>query len=514
MTGDEPSPRTEHRDYLQARLVVFYRLVFFVYLPLFAMNAFYAKYPEIKPRYADTSTVVSVIALVAVGSIWRGLVRYRLSVTALHTIEIVAGVLNGVQLASAAFFNSELHLAAPAVVVYAYWWVFARALIVPSSGRWTGIVSSAVFVPVVAAAAGLAITIPQEVPPLVYVFGAVTWCAVAVVLSATGSRILYGLRRQIRKAMQLGQYTLDRKIGEGGMGAVYLAHHALLRRPTAIKLVQPGHVGKEALARFEREVQHMSQLTHSNSVAVYDYGRSADGVFYYAMEYLGGGIDLEQLVRARGPLPQARVLRILAQVCGALQEAHNRGLVHRDIKPANIILCERGDEPDVAKVVDYGLVKEISGDVGASGQVVLGTPAYLAPEVITDPVAVGPSADLYALGAVGFFLLTGHRVFEGKTAVDVCIQHVSAAPPPPSSVSSQSIAADLDALILRCLAKRPADRPGSAAELAELFAALPATGWSTADARAWWSSYRASLAVPSATAPTVTLTIDLERGQS
>jgi serine/threonine-protein kinase len=247
-------------------------------------------------------------------------------------------------------------------------------------------------------------------------------------------------------------------------------------------------------------------------VAVYDYGRSADGVFYYAMEYLGGGVDLEQLVRTRGPLPEGRVIHILVQVCGALHEAHNHGLVHRDIKPANIILCERGDEPDVAKVVDYGLVKEIDGDVGTSGQVVFGTPAYLAPELITDPASVGPSADLYALGAVGCFLLTGKHVFEGRTAVDMCIQHVSTAPIPPSETAAQPITAGLDDVLLRCLAKHPPDRPGSAADLAEALRALPsAQTWSTADARAWWRDHRGSEPPPSATSATVTLAIDPDR---
>jgi serine/threonine-protein kinase len=310
--------------------------------------------------------------------------------------------------------------------------------------------------------------------------------------------------------MQLGQYTLDRKIGEGGNGAVYRAHHALLRRPTAIKLLLPDRVGAENLDRFEREVQNMSQLTHPNTVAVFDYGRSPDGVFYYAMEYLGG-IDLEHLVRSFGPQPSGRVVHILIQVCGALHEAHTAKLIHRDIKPANIILCERGTVLDVAKVVDFGLVKEIARDTAASTQVVLGTPAYVAPEAVTDPDHITHAVDLYALGAVGYFLVTGRRLFEGKTAIDVCIQHVTQPPRRPSEVAA--IAPELEAILLKCLEKRPSDRYASAAQLADALEALPrANDWTKADAVAWWDGFRHTQADGAAvsTAPTLTVTVDFD----
>jgi serine/threonine-protein kinase len=233
------------------------------------------------------------------------------------------------------------------------------------------------------------------------------------------------------------------------------------------------------------------------------------------MEYLGGGIDLEQLVGKFGPQPAGRVVEILVQVCGALQETHDLGHIHRDIKPPNIILCQRGGLPDVAKVVDFGLVKEIAARSGATGQILLGTPYYIAPEALTDPGTIGPAADLYALGAVGYFLLTGKRVFEGKTPIDIVVKHVKERPLPPSQVSAIHIDAGLEALIMACLAKRPAERPASCAALAEALRALAMPrDWSPADARVWWRDFAAAQAEHAAPSPllaTSTITVDLEQ---
>jgi serine/threonine protein kinase len=345
----------------------------------------------------------------------------------------------------------------------------------------------------------------------VFIGGAVVFGIVAVILAATGSQIIYGLRRQVSEAMQLGQYTLGKEIGRGGMGAVYHAHHAMLRRPTAVKLLLPDKVGTaDTLDRFEREVQSMSQLTHPNTVAVYDYGRNHDGVLYYAMEYLDG-INLEELVHIYGPQPAARIAWILEQVCGALSEAHAKGFTHRDIKPANIILCERGGMADVAKVVDFGLVKEITGSTGASTQVIIGTPHYIAPEAVNDPSLVGTPADIYAVGAVAYFMVTGKRVFDGKTAVDVCVQHVTATPVRPSEVAEQPVPAELEEIILRCLAKSPAERP-TAVELAKVLRALPRAGaWSDDDAARWWKDFHKRAPItPDTSTPTITLSVDLD----
>ena len=502
------------RGYLQARLTLFTKLMFWSIVALMVfLTAMYRRYPAIEPTANGVIFAGATILLGAMALLWRVvLVRRTLSVWTLYGLDVVYAAGIGTAFAVSAVLAKDLRPAGYTAVMYAAFTVFMRAIVVPSSGRRTAIMSTVVFIPVWIAGLVLAQDTVQELPPPAFVVGALVLGIVPILLATVGSGIIYGLRRQVSEAMQLGQYTLDRKIGEGGNGAVYRAHHALLRRPTAIKLLLPDRVGADNVDRFEREVQHMSQLTHPNTVAVFDYGRSPDGVFYYAMEYLGG-IDLEHLVIRFGPQPSDRVVHILGQVCGALHEAHTAKLIHRDIKPANIILCERGAVFDVAKVVDFGLVQEITRDPAAASHAILGTPAYVAPEAVTDPDRITHAVDLYALGAVGYFLITGRRLFEGETAVDVCIQHVTQLPTPPSALPGVTIAPVLEAILLRCLAKQPADRYPSAAALGEAFEALPRAGdWSKADAVAWWDTFdRAERdAARTSATPTMTVTVDLD----
>ena len=224
-------------------------------------------------------------------------------------------------------------------------------------------------------------------------------------------------------ARQLGRYTLDEKIGEGGMGVVYRAHHAMLRRPTAVKLLRPEKINEKSISRFEREVQLTSHLTHANTITIYDFGRTPEGLFYYAMEYLDG-IDLQALVARHGPQPDGRVIRILSQMCASLVEAHGIGLIHRDIKPSNIILTRRGGVFDFVKVVDFGLVKAVdAGTISAltTDDSVVGTPLYMAPEAIRQPDRADARTDVYAVAAVGYFLLTGRPVFQGGTMADILV---------------------------------------------------------------------------------------------
>ena len=312
--------------------------------------------------------------------------------------------------------------------------------------------------------------------------------AAAIALS---SRRIYRLQREVEKAERLGQYTLEDKIGEGGMGAVYRARHAFLRRPTAIKLIRSGLVSAETFSRFEREVQLTSQLTHPNTIAIYDYGRTPDGIFYYAMEYLPG-LPLDQMIRDDGQQPEARVLHLVKQMCASLAEAHRAGLVHRDVKPANTMLCERGGVFDVVKVLDFGLVKELDSaekaDVTGMGHLV-GTPLYMAPESASGAEHVGPRSDVYAVGAVAYALLTGHQVFGGKSSAEIIGHHLHSAPVSPSERLGRPVDPFLERLILACLAKRPEDRPADAGVvIQEIEEGWTGPAWTQREAKAWWDT--------------------------
>jgi len=307
--------------------------------------------------------------------------------------------------------------------------------------------------------------------------------AVALVLFST-SRIEV-LRRQVGEARKMGQYVLKEQLGSGGMGEVYRAEHVLLRRPCAIKVIRPERAGDPAaLRRFEREVQATAALTHPNTVQVFDYGHTADGTFYYVMEYLPG-LTLEELVRRHGPLPPGRAVHFLRQVCAALAEAHARGLTHRDVKPGNVMVCERGGVYDVAKVLDFGLVrvqKEDADDATLTREgTVAGTPAYLSPEQAGGQDGVDPRSDLYSVGAMAYFLLTGKPPFADRPAVRMIAAHLYEPATPPMGVP-----ADLAAVVLRCLEKAPANRWPDAASLEVALAATAVTPWGASDARAWW----------------------------
>jgi len=305
--------------------------------------------------------------------------------------------------------------------------------------------------------------------------------------------VVHRQQRELQKAAlaakQLGQYTLEEKIGSGGMGTVYRARHRFLRRPTAVKLLDVEKISDTAIARFEREVQLTSQLSHPNTIAIYDYGHTDEGLFYYVMELLEG-MNLDDLVRDHGAQPEGRAVYILQQLCGSLAEAHSAGMIHRDIKPANVYLTMRGGVYDYVKVLDFGLAKDISGAAAANvtaGSSLTGTPLYLAPETIERSDASDARSDVYAIGAVGYFLLTGTTVFRGGSIIDVLSAHVKQTPEPPSQRLGRAIDPSLERLILRCLAKDPNLRPADAAELLEDLAQCDEVRpWTWLDAKKWW----------------------------
>jgi hypothetical protein len=478
------------RAFLQERIAFFNRVAFFVSGSFFVAGALFGPYYVTHAAALHAATLV--VSLLAWQVCRRG---PALSIRVLEWVDALAVALVLVGFSAQALvvppeFAGEVVRSLALILTQV---VIVRAVLVPSTTLRTAAVS------VLAALPAGAVLLWMPPPPGASLvvswndrFWSSLWIASAVVVASLVSHVIYGLREEIHRARQLGQYTLEDKLGEGGMGAVYRARHAMLRRPTAIKLLPPEKAGEAALARFEREVQLTASLSHPNTVSVFDYGRTPDGIFYYAMEYLDG-TDLDALVREDGPQPPSRVAQVLRQVASALVEAHGIGLIHRDIKPENVILCERGGIPDVAKVVDFGLVRDLEPAAGArltQSNVIQGTPLYLSPEAIRAPDEVDARSDLYGLGAVGYYLLTGTHVFTGATTVEVCSHHLHSRPLPPSERLGKALPEGLERLVLACLEKEPARRPGSAASLRDALLALPDPGdWSEARAREWWERW-------------------------
>lgn len=337
----------------------------------------------------------------------------------------------------------------------------------------------------------------------------------AAVISVIVAKVVHGMGRAVAEAREMGAYRLDELLGKGGMGEVWRASHRMLKRPAAIKLVRSDHLAtatedarRSALARFEREAQATAALESVHTVQLFDFGTADDGAFFYVMELLDG-LDLETLVQEHGPQPPERVLSFLSQACHSLADAHEQGLVHRDIKPSNIFTCRLGGDRDFVKVLDFGLVKasvDVDPDaiqLTADG-VATGTPAYMPPEVALGTKNVGPMADLYSLGCVGYWLLTGQLVFTGETGMAIVSQHISVVPEPVSARSELDIPADLEAVIMACLAKQPEDRPPSARILRDrLLACNLANPWTQDRARDWWRNH--APAAPERSSAAVTL---------
>ena len=329
---------------------------------------------------------------------------------------------------------------------------------------------------------------------------AVVGSVVAVALAHLGARTIYGLGREAAASRDLGSYSLEEKLGEGGMGEVWRARHRLLARPAAIKLIrnnragdQPAIANEDEVRRFEREARATANLRSPHTVELFDFGVSESGDFYYAMELLDG-LNVETLVRQHGPLPPERVVHIVRQMCHSLSEAASCGLVHRDIKPANIFLCRYGEDHDFVKVLDFGLVKSLREEAGLAStvtqkHVVHGTPAFIAPEQVLGAHLDG-RADIYATGCVAYWMLTGQLVFPADTPVALALHHAQTPPAPPSTRTEQFIPPNLEALVMACLAKDPAARPQSARELSGVLAAIRfQSPWTEDRARKWWTRH-------------------------
>jgi len=520
----------DERAFLQARVALFWKVIFFIILLSSGLGAIGA---VAKP---GVDWLLTVASTANAGVFWwlsrRGERSIRFSrhmdsgglllnstISALLGRYLLIGFAHDQALASeqatvmADGYLSMLQLSGMSMMVA------IRAALIPSSPRRTVVVTALFGLPMIVVTSILVPigdgrlawrTLDSAAYPWLPATAGMIW-GFAVITCTVISWVIYGLRAEVRQARRLGQYVLERKLGEGGMGEVYRAHHGMMRRPSAIKLLRADRAGEINLRRFEREVQLTARLTHPNTITIYDYGRTHDGVFYYAMELLDGA-TLQQIVAVDGAQPASRVVRILTMICGALTEAHEVGLIHRDIKPANIMLCTQGGEPDVVKLLDFGLVKEFEVDRAVTltaASIIVGTPQYMAPESIRDPDSVDARTDIYAVGAVAYFLLAGADVFDGTSIVELCGQHLHQAPAPPSA-RGVAIPAELEAVVLACLEKDPGRRPQTAAELRRRIDACAVRPWDGVSARAWWREYQSALDANAkqSTGEFLTLTID------
>lgn len=402
----------------------------------------------------------------------------------------------GIKVASASHNVAQAILVLLLCVIFWNCLIFTYAMFIPNSWRRAGAVIGAMAVAPVA----LMVVQRLENPLVVSAVSLDLMVETTLIMVIAGMAAIYGthkinsLRREAFEARQLGHYRLKRLLGSGGMGEVYLAEHQLLKRPCAIKVIRPSKAADpNVLARFEREVQATARLTHWNTVEIFDYGRTADGTFFYVMEYLPG-MTLAELVETQGPLSPERAIFLLRQVCDALHEAHQAGLVHRDIKPGNIFISQRGGIYDVVKLLDFGLVKPAVGadslQLTQEGMIT-GSPLYMSPEQAMEADEPDARSDIYSLGAVAYFMLTGRPPFEGNKPLQVLFAHAQNEVVRPSQHRAE-VPGDLEKIVLRCLAKKPEDRFASVDQLARALAACDAAdGWNAAAASSWWHALQA-----------------------
>ena len=380
-------------------------------------------------------------------------------------------------------------------------WIIIFAVFVPNTPIRTLYTSSIAALMDPLSYTGAVLLRSEPVPDLATMaklFGPTTLAVATAVVAAS---ITLRLGKQVHDARQLGSYRLVELLGRGGMGEVWLAEHEMLARPAAIKLIQADALASKGAAenlllRFEREAHATALLQSEHTIELYDFGVADDGAFYYVMELLDG-LDLDELVLRHGPIPPARAVHCLLQICDSLAEAHARGLIHRDIKPSNVYLCRRGLHFDVVKVLDFGLVKARSDFIDQSGDLTVegtirGTPAFMVPEILQGAETIDGRADLYALGCVAWWLLTGCHVFETDNPVVMVANHLNATPPRLSERAEQPVPPDLEAVIHQCLHKDPQQRPADAVELARRLSGIDVGSvWDQEAARQWWQTTHA-----------------------
>lgn len=500
--GSTPHMSTETRDVLRVRLLAV-SLLFFAGFAVFLVRWFFVA-DDRTDSWALGGWLFFVHCFVTLIMGLMAVVLYRaknVSLKKLRIAELIVFadpaiyflVLSQLKLSHSANLDEGAHLP----IILAPWMmlIFTYALFIPNS--WQR--AAAVLVPM--GIAPMAVLLAQRLhcPGFQeceaseqysnYVSEQAIVIALNVAIAIVGVHLINQLRRQVFAAKQLGQYRLKQKLGSGGMGEVYLAEHQMMKRPCAIKLIKPDKAGdSRVLARFEREVRSTAKLSHWNSIDIFDYGNTADGTFYYVMEYLPGH-NIGELVENGGPLPPARMVYLMKQVCAALAEAHGMGLVHRDIKPANIFCAYRGGEFDVAKLLDFGLAKPTvkTGEVHLTQEgAITGSPLFMSPEQATGERDADGRSDIYSLGAVMFYMLAGRPPFMYEAAMKVIVAHVSEEPPLVREFAPDA-PLELEEIVIRCLEKDPDDRFQDVAALREALATVPLMDdWTHLMAAEWW----------------------------
>ena len=447
----------------------------------------------------------AVVAILLAASV---LIKRRAEVNCRLTIDLGLGLLV-VNAIGIALLNSWLPLSQPLDTRFISWIsavILVHAMIAPSTPRKT-LTAALIAASMDPLATGLTYLRGLPVPSVAEVLVLYSSNYICAVIAVVPAIVMHRLGRQIRKARELGSYELVELLGKGGMGEVWRAEHRLLARPAAVKVVKPEALtapGEQSievlLRRFEREAQATAVLNSPHTINLFDFGVTNEGSFYYVMELLMGR-DLESFVREFGPMPPDRAVYLLRQICHSLAEAHVRGLVHRDIKPANIYNCRMGLDYDFVKVLDFGLVSFAApggpSPLMTADRLTTGTPAYMAPEVILGATDIDNRADVYSLGCVAYWLLTGHLVFEAETTMQTLMHHVQTPPKPPSKRSEMAIPAELDDLVMACLEKDPDKRPQRADELWSMTMSCHCgETWNQTAARRWWETHLPQLTQP------------------
>jgi serine/threonine-protein kinase len=484
-------------------LALQYAFIFFMSDPLLAIlfpedrAVFLASPLRWAPSLLSISTAVIVVALTS---------SKRVAMATVLDIGLLFEVAGSFGIAAAQYLDPSRYAAGPPWLGLSWVavWMIGFTVVVPSQPRraLAAALGSASAVPIVAGVAMATGLAPIRLPPIRFFFALVLPYLLVAFVAYVGARIVYSLGTELKRAQDLGGYRLIERLGQGGMGEVWRARHRMLARPAAIKLMRPEVLGGSSLerrselrARFEREAQATASLRSPHTIELYDFGVTDEGSFYYVMELLDG-FNLEALVERFGPVPPERAIHVLTQVCHSLAEAHADGLIHRDIKPANVYVCRYGREVDFVKVLDFGLVKSRGDDDRRDTELritrdhqVGGTPAFMSPEQVLGDRPLDGRSDIYAIGCLAYWLITGQLVFSGRTTIETLLQHTQAQPVPPSQRTEMTIPEALDRVILACLEKDPNNRPATAEALAALFAGIETTaGWTHDRSRQWWDS--------------------------